>query len=74
MLWCGESDTAESKNCSWIISPIFFEDTINSECYCKLLLYLFIGYLNEYIACGYFQQDGATAYLAHISMGVWGWL
>jgi hypothetical protein len=40
---------------------IFFENTINSECYCELVLYPLHCHLNDYdIMCGYFQQNDAT--------------
>jgi hypothetical protein len=52
-----------------IIGPIFIYDTINSECYCEIILYPFTGHLNEdETACGHFQQDSATAHTAPVSM------
>jgi hypothetical protein len=52
-----------------IIGPLFFDDTVNSERYCEMILYPFIGHLNEdEIARGCFQQDGATAHTARVSM------
>jgi hypothetical protein len=51
-----------------IISPVFFDDTINSE-YFEVILYSFIGHLNEdEISLGHFQQDGAAAHTACVSM------
>jgi hypothetical protein len=42
-----------------------------SERYCELILYTFIGHLNEDdIAGGWFQQDGATAHTARVSMAL----
>jgi hypothetical protein len=50
---------------SRIISPISFEDTIDSERCCELILNQFIGHLNEYdVARSYFQQDDATPHMA----------
>jgi hypothetical protein len=52
-----------------IIGPIFIYDTINSECYCEVILYRFPEHLNEdETACGHFQQDSATAHTAPVSM------
>jgi hypothetical protein len=42
---------------------------MKSEHYCEVILCSFIGHLNEdEIARGYFEQEGATAYTAHVSM------
>jgi hypothetical protein len=61
-VWC-----AISRN--RIIGPIFLDDTINYDGYCKVILHPFIGHLNEdEIARGYFQQDGVTAHTARVSM------
>jgi hypothetical protein len=52
-----------------IIGPIFFDDTIISERYCEVVLYLFTGHLNEEeIARSYFQQAGAATHTARVSM------
>jgi hypothetical protein len=52
-----------------IICPIFFDDTFNSKRYCEVILYPFIGHLNEEVmASGHFQQDGASAHTARVSM------
>jgi hypothetical protein len=49
-----------------VTGPIFFEDTINSDRYCQLILYPFFGHLNEDDnARRYLQQDGATALTAY---------
>jgi hypothetical protein len=56
---------------SRIIGPTFFEDTVSSERYSELILYPFIGHLNEDdIIRGCFQQDGATAHMAQVSMAL----
>jgi hypothetical protein len=48
---------------------VFFDGTINSKRYCEVILYPFIGHLNEdKIARSYFQHDGATAHTARVSM------
>jgi hypothetical protein len=52
-----------------IIGPIFFDDTVNSERYFEVSLYLLIGRLHEdEIASGHFQQDGATAHTTRVSV------
>jgi hypothetical protein len=52
-----------------IIGPIFFDVTLNSGRYWEVILFPFIGYLNkDEIARVYFQEDGATAHTAHVSM------
>lgn len=52
-----------------IVSPIFFNDTINSERYCSVILQPFIAQLSDQEQqIGYFQQDGATAHTANNSM------
>jgi hypothetical protein len=57
-VWC-----ARSRN--RMTGPIFFEDTINFECYCELILYTFIDHSNEDdVSRGYFQQDGATVHVS----------
>jgi hypothetical protein len=49
-VWC-----AMSQN--WIIGPMLFYDTIISECCCEMILYSFIGHLNEdRIAHSYFNR------------------
>jgi hypothetical protein len=43
----------------WVISPTFFDDTINSDRYCEVTFYPFIGHLSEArSASSYRQQDG----------------
>jgi hypothetical protein len=39
---------------NWIIGHIFFDDAINSEYLCAVILFTFIGHLNEN-GCGYVQ-------------------
>jgi hypothetical protein len=57
-VWCTVSR-------SRVVGLIFFDDTINSERSYEEILYPFIGHLNEdEIACGYFQQVGATAHIS----------
>jgi hypothetical protein len=59
-VWC-----ATSRN--RIIGPIFFDDTLKSEFYGEVILYLFVEHLNEdEIVRGYLQQDGATTHTAHV--------
>jgi hypothetical protein len=51
-----------------IIGPIFFDTTIDSARYCSIL-HEFIGLLEEdEISYSWFQQDGATAHTAAVSM------
>jgi hypothetical protein len=39
---------------NWTIRPVFFDDTINSERYCEVILFPFIGHSNQdKIACSY---------------------
>jgi hypothetical protein len=55
-VWC-----TMSRN--WIIGPIFFIDTISSESYCHVILYPFIGHINEdEVTCGYLQQGDVMAH------------
>ena len=50
---------------------IFFSETLNSQQYCDTLVYPFIAQLKEdEIEKAYFQQDGATAHTAHMSVAV----
>jgi hypothetical protein len=52
-----------------IIGPIFFDDTINLERYCVAILYPLFGHLNvDETGRGHFQQDGAAAHTAHVSV------
>lgn len=52
-----------------ITGPIFFDDTINAECYCTHILEPIVGHLNEHeLEEGWFQQDGATAHTACASL------
>ena len=52
-----------------VIGPIFFTETVTSERYCKEILSAFIDQLTEEErSTGYFQQDGATAHTANISL------
>lgn len=61
-VWC-------TVSWSHIIDSIFFKDPVNSECYCELFLYPFIGHLNEdSIDHGCFQQYYVTAHMIHVSM------
>lgn len=54
-----------------IVGPIFFNETINAQRYCTQILYPFIGELElSEILNGYFQQDGATAHTARVSMAL----
>jgi len=56
---------------SWVIGPIFFENTIDPEHYHDMILYPFIGQLTEdRIACAHFQQDSATVHTAFVSMAL----
>ena len=56
-----------------IIGPIFFENTITSEHYIRNILEPFFDQLTEHEKQqGWFQQDGATAHLAHVSMAAVG--
>jgi hypothetical protein len=58
--------------CTWatvcrqhIVGPLFFEETVNSKCYCSML-YKFIGPLEEdKITYSWFWQDGATVHTAN---------
>lgn len=48
---------------SWVFVPIFFENSVDSVCYCDMILYPFIGQLTEdKIAHVFFQQASATAH------------
>ena len=52
-----------------IVGPIFFNDTVNSERYCSVILQPFIAQLSDQERqIGYFQQDGATAHTANNTM------
>jgi hypothetical protein len=58
-VWC---EISRSR----VIGPMF-----NSDRYCQLTVYPFIGYLNEDdIASRYFQQDDAITYTAHFSFAL----
>jgi hypothetical protein len=64
-------DQKAGVRCATSRSPIFFEQTVNCERHCQLILYPFIGHLNEGdIAHGYIQQGGATAHMAHVTMAL----
>jgi hypothetical protein len=54
---------------TWCIAgPLFFEETVNSKCYCSML-HDFIGLLEEdEIIYSWFQQDGASVHMANNSM------
>ena len=57
-----------------IIGPIFFSETVNSECYINII-YEFLGHLTEdEIKQGWFQQDGATSRTSRSSMNELGLL
>jgi hypothetical protein len=59
------------KSRSKIIGSIFFEDTINAERYCELILCDFTCHFNEeHIARGSVQQYGATPHTTHVSMAL----
>ena len=61
-VWCAMSRRR-------VIGPIFFTETITSERYCKEILSAFIDQLTEEErSTGYFQQDGAAAHTANISL------
>jgi hypothetical protein len=61
-VWCGISRNR-------ISGRIIFDGTISWESYCEVTLYPFVGRLNEdEIARHRFQQDGATAHTARVSM------
>ena len=61
-VWC-----ALSRGC--IIGSIFFENTITTEHYIHNILELFFDQLTEQEKQqGWFQQDGATAHTARVSM------
>jgi hypothetical protein len=52
-----------------IFGPIFFLETLNSQWYCDNIVYPFITQLKaDENDKAYFQQDGATAHTAHMSM------
>jgi hypothetical protein len=58
-----------SRRC--IVGPIFFLEALNSQRYCDNIVYPFIAQLKEdEIDKAYFQQDGATAHTAHMSMAL----
>jgi hypothetical protein len=47
--------------------PIFFVDTVNSECNCEVSLYTYNGHLNEVeIARGCFQKGGANTHIDRV--------
>lgn len=61
-VWCGLSRKR-------IIGPIFFDETINAERYRTHILEPFVSQLNETeLEQGWFQQDGATAHTARLSL------
>jgi hypothetical protein len=54
-----------------ILGAIFFSETLNSQRYCDNIVYPLNAQLNEdEIDKAYFQQDGATAHTAHMSMAL----
>jgi hypothetical protein len=58
-------------SCRRIVRPIFFSETLNSQRYCDNIVYPFIAQLKDNeIDKAYFQQDGATAHTAHMSMAL----
>jgi hypothetical protein len=61
-VWCAVSP--------WrIIGPLFFHDTVNSNCYINDILNpFFIQLTAEERPYGYFQQDNATAHTATATM------
>ena len=82
-VWCAhnphafhESPLLDEKIGVWVgmshrhtVRPTFFSETLNSQQYCDNIVYPFIAQLKEYeIDKAYFQQDGATAHTAHMSM------
>jgi len=61
-IWVGMS-----RRCT--VGPIFFSETLNSQRYCDNTVYPFTAQLKEdEIDKAYFQQDGAMAHIAHMSM------
>jgi hypothetical protein len=61
-VWCSISQ-------NMIMGPIFFTETITSECCYEVILCTFFGHLSEgKIAHGCFQHCCATAHTAHVSM------
>jgi cell division inhibitor SulA len=48
-----------------IIQPMFFEETINSNCYTQLILTPFFRELTEEKMYSYFMQDNAMAHIAN---------
>jgi hypothetical protein len=53
------------------VGPILFSETLNSQQYCDTIVYPFIAQLKEdETDKAYFQQDGATAHTAHMSMAL----
>lgn len=62
--WCAVWHIMKSD-----ISPIFFNDIINWECFWEVILYPFIGHLKkDRNANSYFQQDSANAHTGCVSM------
>ena len=63
-VWCAISR-------SRIIGPIFFTETINSDCYIKDVLKPFLTKLSDTEKrIGYFQQDVATAHTSNASLTI----
>jgi len=54
-----------------IVGPIFFSETLKIQQYCHTIVYPFIAQLKEdEIVKAYFQQDGAMAHTAHMSIAL----
>jgi hypothetical protein len=55
-LWC-------TISWNWIIGPIFFDDTVRLECYCKMIFthLMYVDLYKDGMAHGNFQQDNAAA-------------
>jgi hypothetical protein len=61
-VWCAVSARR-------IVEPVFFKRTINFERYVQVVLRQFFTVLTEEGKLyGWFQQDSATAHIAHMSM------